>query len=77
MGGGVFFISPTPYHNQATNNTIKGVVLDTETDELKVVTDMFLHTLTKPYPLMLKEYRKSKRRPDDKRKVIEALNSKF
>jgi hypothetical protein len=77
MGGGVFFIAPTPYGNQATNNTIKGVVLDTETDELKVVTDMFLHTLTKPYPLMLKEYRKSKRRPDDKRKVIEALNSKF
>lgn len=76
MGGGFFIASPMGNNNNV-NTSLKGVVIDTETDELKVVTDMFLHRITKPYPLMLKEYRKSKRKPEDKREVIEALNAKF
>lgn len=77
MGGGFFIASPAPSGNTTTNMSIKGVVIDTETDELKVVTDMFLYRITKPYPLMLKAYRKSRRKPDDKRKVIDAINAKF
>ena len=59
------------------NNKVIGVVIDTETGKVKLITDIYLYKITKKFPLMLKEYRKSKRRPDDKRKVIEALNSKF
>ena len=61
----------------STNTTIKGVVIDTETGSLKFVTNMYLYKITKPYPLMLKEYRKSKRKLADKEKVIFELNAKF
>jgi hypothetical protein len=75
LTGGVFFYSggDTPQ----TNTSIKGVVIDTETDELKFVTDMYLYRITKKFPALLKEYRKSKRKTEDKRSVIESLNSKF
>ncbi|NQX99420.1 MAG: hypothetical protein HRT73_16310 [Flavobacteriales bacterium] len=77
----IFFtaLANDSYSNKelSTNYSIKGVVIDTDLGEVKFVTDMYLHRITKSYPGMLTEYRKSKRKLDDKRKVIELLNSKF
>ena len=63
----------------ASNNDakVKGVVLETETGNLKIITDMYLYRITKEFPGMLTEYRKSKRRITDKEKVIINLNSKY
>ena len=59
------------------NYTVISVVIDTENSKVQFVSDIFLFKITKQFPLMLKEYRKSRRKPADKRKVIEALNRKF
>ncbi len=72
--GGIIFL---PSSATSTNNQHKGVVIETETGNLKMVTDMFLYRITKPYPLMLKEYRKSKRKPSDQAKIIIELNKQF
>lgn len=65
------------YSEVRINNKVIGVVIDTENGKVKFLSDMFLYRITKPYPLMLKEYRKSRRKPEDKRKVIVELNSKY
>ncbi len=75
IAGGVIFSLATGA--TSNNSTLKGVVLETETGNLKMVTDMYLHRITTPFPLMLKEYRKSKRKLTDKEKVITQLNTNF
>ncbi|MCB9175022.1 MAG: hypothetical protein H6589_10475 [Flavobacteriales bacterium] len=59
------------------NAPINGLVLDTETGQLKGLTDYNLVNYTKPYPEILKEYRSSKRNLEAKENVIKQLNAKF
>jgi len=73
--GGLLFSATQDDSN--TNTTTKGVVIDTETGSLHIVTDNYLYKITKQFPLFLKEYRKSKRKLNDKLKVIIELNSKY
>ena len=77
IGGltGVMIFAATS--SKSTNSKGKGIVLETETGILKLVTDLYLLKITKPFPLMLQTYRKSRRKLDDKRDVIFKLNSMF
>lgn len=60
-----------------SNSPINGLVLDTETGELKGLTDYYITNITKSYPEIFKEYRASKRNLEAKEMVIKTLNSKF
>ncbi|MBV6483894.1 MAG: hypothetical protein KFKLKKLM_00355 [Flavobacteriales bacterium] len=60
-----------------SNAPINGLVLDTETGELKGLTDYYITNITKSYPEIFKEYRASKRNLEAKEMVIKKLNSKF
>lgn len=71
LGG--FVIIPTGNSNAPIN----GLVLDTETGELKGLTDYYITNITKSYPEIFKEYRASKRNLEAKEMVIKKLNSKF
>ncbi|PCI98358.1 MAG: hypothetical protein COB15_05980 [Flavobacteriales bacterium] len=55
----------------------KAIILNTKTGRVKVVGDLTLFKLLKPYPEILKKYRKSKRKLADKEKAIIELNAKF
>lgn len=61
----------------ANEPPINGLVLDTETGQLKGLTDYFIVNITKQYPEIFKEYRASKRNLEAKENVIKQLNSKF
>ncbi|MGB0882241.1 MAG: hypothetical protein ACPGSO_04765 [Vicingaceae bacterium] len=75
IGGGLIGVA---IFTTASNNTkAGGVVLETETGQLKIVTDLYLLRITEPFPLMLKAYRKSRRKLDDKRDVLVKLNSMY
>ena len=52
----------------------RAVVLDTRTRESKRLTDYVLYHLSKDFPKILKNYRKSKRKLEDKHKLISDLN---
>lgn len=60
-----------------SNVPINGLVLDTETGQLKGLTDYYIVSITKLYPEILKEYRASKRNLEAKENVIKKLNAKF
>lgn len=73
--GGLFFSLVADVSN--ANNSIKGVVINTGDGTLKVVTDYYIHEITKDYPDLFKEYRSSKRKLEDKETTLIKLNSKF
>lgn len=58
-------------------SSMSGIVLETETGNVKGVTDYYIVNATKPYPEILKEYRASKRNLEAKENVIKQLNAKF
>ena len=60
-----------------SNTPINGLVIETETGQLKGLTDFYIVNITKPFPEILKEYRASKRNLEAKENVIKQLNSKF
>jgi hypothetical protein len=59
------------------SSSVAGIILETETGQLKGLTDYYIVSITKPYPEILKEYRASKRNLEAKENVIKQLNSKF
>lgn len=58
-------------------SSMSGIVLETETGNVKGVTDYYIVNETKLYPEILKEYRASKRNLEAKENVIKRLNAKF
>lgn len=71
LTGTGFIIYGTGNNSEPTTNmTVKGVVINTESEELKFVTDNYLYKITKEHPGMLTEYRKSRRKLSDKKAVI-------
>lgn len=60
-----------------SSSSMSGIVLETETGNIKGVTDYYIVNVTKPFPEILKEYRASKRNLEAKENVIKQLNSKF
>ena len=75
--GGLILSASTNGQTQTTNTSLKGVVLDTDNGTIRFLTDRCLFEITKPYPEILKAYRGTKRKLEDKKNVVFQLNSKF
>lgn len=60
-----------------TNTSYKGAIFDTEKGNIRNVTERCLHDITKPYPELLKNYRKTNRKLEDKKQVVFELNTKY
>jgi hypothetical protein len=76
IAGGLLFTIASS-NGTSTNTSTKGVILDTETGNLKVITDLYIYKITKDFPEIIKEYRHSNRKLADKEQVIINLNSKY
>jgi hypothetical protein len=63
--------------NSITPSSLKSMILDTENGDLKVVNDFNIYNLIKPHPELLKQYRNSKRKVEDKENIILQLNAKY
>jgi len=77
VGGGIVGGAIGGLIAHAASNTLTGIVLDTETGIVKLLNERVLFSIIREHPDLIKEYRVSKRKVEDRRLILEKLNKRY